>query len=107
MRKFVVPTKQVKALNEALKERKIKTKLEHSDKHKHVDIAILGTNIYIEIDGLHHYTDSRQIEKDFKRDYYSTREGYNTIHIPNELIDKHLDKIANAICKVAIKIKRF
>jgi len=102
MRKAPIPTKQVNALNQALSKKGIKTKLEYWDGHKHVDIAILSAKIYIEIDGLHHYLDPRQIEADFKRNHFSDGDDFETIHIPNELIDKHLENIAEAISKVVI-----
>ncbi len=97
-----IPTKQVIALNQALKKMGIKTELEYCDGHKHVDIAILSAKIYIEIDGLHHFIDPRQIEADFKRNHFSDGDDFKTIHIPNELIDRHLDSIAGAISKVVI-----
>jgi len=100
MRRVPTPTKQVISLNQALLKRGIKTALEYWDGYKHIDIAILDVKIYIEIDGLHHYTDSRQIEADLERDYFSNKDDFETIHIPNELIDKHLEKIAEAISRV-------
>ncbi len=100
MKKIPTPTKQVDYLNQALTDRGIKTKVEYWDGHKHIDIAILSARIYIEIDGLHHYTDPKQIEADFKRNHFSDGDDFETIHITNQLIDKHLEAIAEAISRV-------
>lgn len=97
----ITPTKYTKELADALKARGLEVELEHWDGHKHVDIYLPKAAIYIEIDGLQHITNSLQIEEDFLRDYYSDLEKFNTIRIPNELISKYKNAIANAITKVA------
>jgi very-short-patch-repair endonuclease len=93
-------TKQSIALNEALNKRGIATIEEHWDKHKHIDIFIPSAKIYIEVDGPQHLTDPRQIVRDFKRDHFSELEGFSTLHIPNSVIDKDVDEIAEAIAEV-------
>lgn len=93
-------TKQTRLLSVELEKKGVKHELEYSDGHKHVDIAILDAKIFIEVDGLHHYTDSEQIKRDFKRDHFSDGDDFDTIHIPNELIENHLEKIAEAIAKI-------
>lgn len=50
MNRNPIPTKQVHELGEALQKRGIAVVLEHSDGHKHVDIAILSAKIFIEVD---------------------------------------------------------
>lgn len=97
----VTPTGQVHLLADALRQRGIEVKLEHWDGHKHVDIAILDASIYIEIDGLHHFTNPVQIKADFKRTHFSDSAHFDTVHIPNELIDEHVERIADAIAHVA------
>ena len=57
--------------------------------------------MYIEVDGLPHSTNVRQIISDFNRDYFSFKDGFFTKHITNELIENHLDEVANAIAEVA------
>lgn len=95
-------TPQVTNLYNALMTRKIKCELEVFDKHKHIDISIPWAKIDIEVDGLHHYLDPRQIQADFKRTYWSMkRDDYDTLHIPNVIIDQYLDKVADAIAVVA------
>ena len=44
---------------------------------------------------------SEIIKTDFERTHWSSVDGYDTIHIPNIIIDKYLDKVADAIAKVA------
>jgi len=99
MEKFKT-TKYTVELSEALKKRAIKHTCEYDDGHKHVDIGIPDAKIYIEIDGLQHYTDPKQIKADFSREYFSDIKGFDTIHIPNELIKNHLEEIAHAIAQV-------
>jgi very-short-patch-repair endonuclease len=95
------PTKQVLMLVEALKQRGVILEVEKWDGHKHIDIYIPNDNLYIEVDGVPHATNVKQIIADFNRDYFSFKEGFFTKHITNELIEAHLDKIADAIAQVA------
>lgn len=97
-------TKQAKLLYDALIKKGISAESEYWDGHKHVDIIISSANIVIEVDGLHHFTDPKQIEADFKRSHYSDlKKRFDTIHIPNLAIEKHLDKIVSAIVKIVKK----
>ncbi len=94
-------TKRVTLLQEALMKRGIKSVAEYPDGHKHVDIAILQAGIYIEVDGLQHFTNAKQIQTDFKRSYWSTiNDDVATMHIPNIIIDNYLEQVADAIAKV-------
>ncbi|MBP6858780.1 MAG: DUF559 domain-containing protein [Candidatus Pacebacteria bacterium] len=97
----ITPTKHVILLAEALKKRGVEFKLEHWDGHKHIDIYIPKDNLYIEVDGLRHYTDHDQIIADFNRDYFSFKDGFFTKRITNELIDGHAEQIVDAIATVA------
>lgn len=94
------PTKKTIVLNNALRAVGIETVLEHFDGHKHVDIYIPKGKIYIEIDGAHHYTDAYQMVTDFVRDHHSDDDGFHTLRIPNEVVDKQAIKIARAIRKI-------
>lgn len=95
------PTRWAIDLYNALKEKGIKSELETWDGYKHIDISIDEAELDIEIDGLQHLTDPRQIEADLDRAYYSMiKDNMDTLHIPNVFIDEHLDKIADAISKV-------
>jgi hypothetical protein len=96
------PTPQAASLYNALKERKIYCELEAWDEHKHVDITIPWAKIDIEIDGLQHYLEPEQIKADFRRTYYSLhRKDYDTIHIPNYIVEQHLAKLADTIATVS------
>jgi len=100
MPKFA-PTIYALKLAEALKHRGIHSDVEHWDGHKHIDVYVKDPGINIELDGLQHYTNPTQIIADFHRNYFSDQEKHYTLRIPNELIETHLDEIADAIKKVA------
>lgn len=97
-------TEQAKNLYQALVNEGVEASLEHWDGHKHVDICIPGSKIYIEVDGAQHLTNPSQIARDFMRDHYSDEDGFNTLHIPNEVIDSNLPKVVKAITKLVNKI---
>lgn len=96
----IVPTKHASALASALIKRGILVELEHFDGHKHVDIFIPRNGMYIEIEGLQHFTSPEQIIADLKRDYYSDRENHFTFRVTNQLIETHLEEIADAVAHV-------
>lgn len=95
-----MPTQNAILLNDALCHLGIETKLEHFDGHKHIDIFIPKGKIYIEIDGAHHYTNAIQMVTDFERDHHSDDDGFHTLRIPNEVVEKQAIKIARAIKKI-------
>lgn len=95
-------TKQALALYEALMKKGIQATKEHWDGHKHIDIAILPAKLFIEVDGLHHFTNPSQIEADFKRDHFSDGDDFDTIRIPNIIIDKYLIEVVEAIKNVVL-----
>jgi len=97
---IVQPTEHALVLNNALNTVGIETKLEYFDGNKHIDIYIPKGKIYIEVDGANHYTNHIQMIADFQRDKYSTEDGFHTIHISNEVIEKNALKIARAFKKM-------
>lgn len=101
----IKPTEEELILNKALNDLGIKTKLQHWDGHKHVDIFIPAGKIYIEVDGVNHLTSVRQIMSDFQRDHYSDDEGFHTLRIPSEAISKQSDTIATAIAKYLKRVE--
>lgn len=103
----ITPTKQALALANALKKRGLEVLTEYWDGYKHVDLFIPSAKLYIEIDGLQHYTDPKQFKADLDRDHYSDDDKFFTKHISNQLIDSHLEEIADAITKVASIQKAF
>lgn len=88
-------------LHSALLQHGIEAEIEKWDTHKHIDLSIESAGLYIEIDGDNHYTDSDTIMRDLKRDYFSNEDGYDTIHIPNSIIETKLNEVATAIAEVA------
>src|SRR3989344_7758202 len=94
------PTARVIRLKEALETRNVTVETEHWDGHKHVDLYLPEANICIEVDGIQHLIDPRQIISDFKREHYSDIEKFDTLHINNSVLDDHINEIADAIAEV-------
>jgi very-short-patch-repair endonuclease len=93
-------TRHAIMLYNALCKKGIRAELEYSDGYKHVDIAILDSHIYIEVDGLGHFTKPDRIMRDFKRNHYSDGDDFDTFHVTNQILDKYLDKVVDALVKV-------
>lgn len=72
-------TEATRNLNDLLVAKGLKTTLEYDDGHKHVDITLLNEHIFIEADGLHHFTDPLQIERDLKREQNSLKADLSMI----------------------------
>lgn len=87
-------------LNEALNKAGVTTELEHWDGHKHIDIYVPLGKLYIEIDGMPHYTSVKQITADFLRDHFSDLEGYNTFRIPSHIVEDECDALVRAIQQI-------
>ena len=79
-------TKNAIMLYFLLKEREVQAELEKSDGYKKIDIVIEDAKVHIEVDGGHHNYSSKQALADLKRTYYSFRDGYLTLRIPNSLM---------------------
>ena len=95
-------TPQVTNLYNALMNRGIKCKIEDNDGHKTVDLSIPEAKINIEVDGLQHFTDSKQIMSDFQRSYWSIKQrDFDTFHVSNIIIDNYLEQVADALATVA------
>ena len=95
------PTKEANDLIDALKRQGIQVYRELYDGHKHIDIAIPNAKINVEVDGIHHLTNPKQILADLNRGYYSHKNGYQTIHIPNEMIRMYLKEILEALAEAS------
>lgn len=87
-------------LHSALIQRGVAVEIEKWDKHKHIDLSIELAGLYIEIDGDDHYINPDAILRDLKRDYFSNEAGYDTLHIPNYIIEKDIDGVADALVQV-------
>jgi len=93
------PTIEAEILSEALNKRGVKTVLEQWDGFKHIDIAIKSVKLNIEVDGKHHQA-PKQALADLKRVCFSSVKGYETIRIPNALVKKDLEEIADWIIEL-------
>jgi very-short-patch-repair endonuclease len=87
-------------LHSALVQRGVDAEIEKWDGHKHIDLSVQSARLYIEIDGIHHYIDASTILRDLERDYFSTEDDFDTIHIPNQVLDSHLNEVADALAEV-------
>ncbi len=94
-------TPQARKLSLALKAKGIKHKLEEYDGYKHVDIRVSWASLDIEIDGKQHTYNPKQIYSDLERSHYSHEDGFDTLRYSNADIDTDVEKIADAISKVA------
>jgi very-short-patch-repair endonuclease len=79
-------TPEAKTLGEILKRKGHHVQFEKWDGHKHIDIAIIESQVNIEVDGAHHNLDNKQALRDLKRTYYSFKKGFVTLRIPNCLV---------------------
>jgi very-short-patch-repair endonuclease len=93
-------SEQARLLHSALLQRNVDAEIEKWDGHKHIDIAIVPAKLDIEVDGDEHYTNVDRLEADLRREYYSEEKGYDTIHIPNLVVEHHLDAVADAIAEL-------
>ncbi len=98
---YTIPTKEACDLKEALEEKGVLVYIELDDGHKHVDLAIPRAKLNVEVDGIKHLTDPHQIVADLGRGYYSHKIGYSTMHIPNEMIHRHLKEISEALAEAS------
>jgi very-short-patch-repair endonuclease len=101
VKKFRIPTKEATDLKEALEKQGVRVLVELHDGHKHIDLAIPKAKINIEVDGIQHLTNPHQILTDLNRGYYSHQNGFNTLHIPNEMIRLHLKEISEALAEAS------
>ena len=99
--RYKIPTTEAEALKRALEDRGVKVYVELHDGFKTIDLALPRAKINVEVDGIQHLTDPKQIIADLGRGYYSHKNGYDTMHIPNEMIRLHLDLIADALAEAS------
>lgn len=99
--KTPIPTPETLLLKEALEKLGVEVKIEVFDGFKHIDIEIAKAKLDVEVDGIYHLTNPHQILRDLHRGYYSHKDGFNTMHIPNEMVIKHLKEISEALAGAA------
>lgn len=90
-------------LADLLKKLGLKVEKERPDGYKHVDLSIDSAKLDIEVDGMHHLTNSDQILTDIQRSKYSRYDGYETVRVHNIDLKENAEDIAKALAGVAIK----
>lgn len=98
---YKTPTPEAQSLKDALEERGVRVYVELYDGFKSIDLALPRAKINIEVDGIQHLIEPKQILADLGRGYYSHKNGYDTMHIQNEMLKKHLDEIADALAEAS------
>lgn len=78
-------------------EARIPARLEQYDGYKSIDIAIPKAKINIEVDGKHHHYNHTQALTDLYRHLYSSKKGFETIRLPNILVDAELNKVSQSL----------
>lgn len=101
IKKYRTPTKEAADLKDAIEKEGVRVLVELHDGHKHIDLALPTAKLNVEVDGIQHLTDPQQIVTDLSRGYYSHKNGYDTMHIPNEMIRLHLNEISKALAEAA------
>ena len=89
------------ALYEALLKRDVNVIPQYNDGHKTVDLAIPDSKLYIEVDGVAHCSNEKSAFADLQRSYYSLKEGFVTLRIPNVLTEDKLNETAEMIADLA------
>lgn len=97
-------SEQANRLYCALLKRGVKAELGYSDGYKTIDIAILNAHIYIEVDGIQHFTSPKQILSDFKRYHFSDGDDFRTFYVTNQIVDKYVEEVADALTEVVNSI---
>jgi len=101
----IEPTKEALLLQSELAAVNIEATLQHWDGHKHIDLFVSSAKLYIEIDGLSHWLNPKQIVSDFKRDHYSDGDGFNTFRVPSFIVLTNTKELVQAIKEVIETIK--
>ncbi len=101
IKKYRAPTKEAADLKEAIERHGVRVLVELHDGHKHIDLTIPKAKINVEVDGIQHLTNPDQIVSDLSRGYYSHKNGFDTMHIPNEMVRLHLSEISNALAEAS------
>ena len=101
IKKYRTPTKEASDLKDAIEKHGVRVLVELHDGHKHIDLTIPKAKLNVEVDGIHHLTNPTQIVADLSRGYYSHKNGFDTMHIPNEMVRLHLEEISQALAEAS------
>lgn len=100
------PTKYEQMLFDALIQEGVPALLGYYDGHKTVDIAVPEAKLYIEVDGIQHFTNPKQILSDLKRNHFSDGDDFRTFYTTNQLVELHCHKIAHALAEVCQELRQ-
>lgn len=95
------PTYYARLLKKYLQKLGVAVQEEVSDGYKHIDLSIDRAKLDIEVDGVHHLTDSQQVLTDIKRSQHSREDGYETIRVHNTDLKHDARGIASAIAEAS------
>jgi len=101
IKKYRVPTKEAADLKKEIEKHGVRVLVELHDGHKHIDLTIPKAKLNVEVDGIQHLTNPDQIVADLSRGYYSHKNGFDTMHIPNEMVRLHLGEISSALAEAS------
>jgi very-short-patch-repair endonuclease len=101
IKKFRTPTKEAADLKNEIEKHGVRVLVELHDGHKHIDLTIPKAKLNVEVDGIQHLTNPDQIVADLSRGYYSHKNGFDTMHIPNEMVRLHLNEISTALAEAS------
>lgn len=101
IKKYRAPTKEAADLKSEIEKHGVRVLVELHDGHKHIDLTIPKAKLNVEVDGIQHLTNPNQIVTDLSRGYYSHKNGFDTMHIPNEMVRLHLGEISSALAEAS------
>lgn len=99
------PTKHEQMLFDALIQEGVSAQLGYYDGHKTVDIAVPEAKLYIEVDGIQHFTNPKQILSDLKRNHFSDGDDFRTFYTTNQLVESQCGAIARALAEVCRELR--
>ena len=67
-----------------------------------MDLFIEEAKLYIEIDGLNHWLNPKQIQADFSSDHYSDQDGFRTFRVPSFVVLTETNRLVRAIRDISI-----
>lgn len=101
IKKYRAPTKEAADLKNEIEKHGVRVLVELHDGHKHIDLTIPKAKLNVEVDGIQHLINPDQIVADLSRGYYSHKNGFDTMHIPNEMVRLHLNEISQALAEAS------
>jgi very-short-patch-repair endonuclease len=98
------PSEEAFRLYMALRKRLVPVEFEKYDGHKTIDMAVIDAKVNIEVDGKYHLQPNVAFS-DLQRTYYSLKNDFLTLRIPNSLVHSKLEETADYITRILIDRK--